>query len=100
MQPAPGHESNGGVISVWQEMLVGEAQLSGFSMQVASAVIGRLGRILESRGFGDPSIDALAFLALTERMPYSVFTLRFAERDEAVDAMVTMIRRGFLGLAS
>jgi hypothetical protein len=33
-------------------------------------------------------------------MPYSVFTLRFSERDEAVDAMVTMIRRGFLGLAS
>ena len=92
------YEGNGGVISVWQEMQAAEPTLAEFSLDVAVAVIGRLGRILESRGFGDPSIDALAFLALTERMPYGVFTLRFSERDEAVDAMVTMIRKGFLGL--
>ena len=93
------YEGNGGVISVWQEMQAADAALAGFSLQVAVAVIGRLGRILETRGFGDPSIDALALLALTERMPYGVFTLRFSERDEAIDAMVTMIRKGFLGLA-
>jgi AcrR family transcriptional regulator len=93
------YEGNGGVISVWQEMQAAEPTLADFSLDVAVAVIGRLGRILESRGFGDPSIDALAFLALTERMPYGVFTLRFSERDEAIDAMVTMIRKGFLGLA-
>ena len=92
------YESNGGVISVWQEMQAAEPTLAAFSLEVAFAVIGRLGRILETRGFGDPSIDALAFLALTERLPHSVFTLHFAERDETIDAMVTMIRRGFLGL--
>ena len=92
------YESNGGVISVWQEMQAAEPTLASFSLDVAFAVIGRLGRVLESRGFGDPAVDALAFLALVERMPYGVFTLRFSERDEAVDAMVTMIRRGFLGL--
>jgi hypothetical protein len=79
-------------------MQAAEPTLAEFSLDVAVAVIGRLGRILAARGFGDPSIDALAFLALTERMPYGVFTLRFSERDEAVDAMVTMIRKGFLGL--
>jgi AcrR family transcriptional regulator len=94
------YEGNGGVISVWQEMLVGEPALAGFSLEVAVAVIGRLGRILEARGFGDPSIDALAFLALVERMPYGVFTLRFSEREEAIDAMVTMMRKGFLGLTA
>lgn len=94
------YESNGGVISVWQEMQAAEPTLAAFSLEVAFAVIGRLGRILEARGFGDPSIDALAFLALVERMPYSVFTLRFSERDEAIDATVTMIRRGFLGLSA
>jgi AcrR family transcriptional regulator len=92
------YEGNGGVISVWQEMQAADPALAEFSLEVAAAVIGRLGRILEPRGFGDPSIDALAFLALTERIPYGVFTLRFSERDEAVDAMVTMIRKGFLGL--
>jgi AcrR family transcriptional regulator len=94
------YEGNGGVISVWQEMQAAEPTLAAFSLEVAFAVIGRLGHILEGRGFGDAAIDALAFLALTERLPYSVFTLRFSERDEAVDAMVTMIRRGFLGLAN
>jgi AcrR family transcriptional regulator len=94
------YEGNGGVISVWQEMQAAEPTLATFSLEVAFAVIGRLGRILAGRGFGDASVDALAFLALTERIPYGVFTLRFSERDEAVDAMVTMIRRGFLGLAA
>jgi AcrR family transcriptional regulator len=92
------YEGNGGVISVWQEMQAAEPTLATFSLEVAVAVIGRLGRILERRGFGDASVDALVFLALTERLPYAVFTLRFSERDEAVDAMVTMIRKGFLGL--
>ncbi|HUR79041.1 MAG TPA: TetR/AcrR family transcriptional regulator [Acidimicrobiales bacterium] len=92
------YESNGGVISVWQEMQSADRTLAAFSLEVAFAVIGRLGRILGTRGFGDASVDALALLALTERLPYSVFTLRFAERDEAVEAMVTMVRRGLLGL--
>lgn len=94
------YEGNGGVISVWQEMQASDGALAGFSLQVAFAVIGRLGRILQSRGFGDASLDALVFLAVTERLPYSVFTLQFAERDDAIDAMVTIIRRGFLGLAA
>ena len=41
--------------------------------------------------------DQLALLAVVERVPYSVYTLRFTKRDNAIDAMVTMIRRGFLG---
>lgn len=92
------YEGNGGVISVWQEMQEANPTLATFSRQVAFAVIGRLARALDGRGFADTSIDALAFLAVTERMPYSVFTLRFSERDEAIDAMVTIIRRGLLGL--
>jgi AcrR family transcriptional regulator len=92
------YESNGGVISVWQEMQESDPTLAAFSRQVAAAVIARLAHVLETRGFGDTNVDSLAFLAVTERLPYSVFTLRFSERDEAIDAMVTIIRHGFLGL--
>ncbi|MDP1793967.1 MAG: TetR/AcrR family transcriptional regulator [Acidimicrobiales bacterium] len=92
------YESNGGVISVWQEMQESDPALATFSREVAAAVIARLGRVLDGRGFGSIGVDSLAFLAITERLPYSVFTLRFSDRDEAIEAMVTLIRGGLLGL--
>ncbi len=93
------YESNGGVISVWQEMQESDPTLATFSREVAAAVIARLGRVLDGRGFGSIGVDSLAFLAVAERLPYSVFTLRFSDRDEAIEAMVTIIRRGLLGFA-
>ena len=93
------YQSNGGVISTWQEMQASDPELVSFGQQVAASVVARLMEILEERGFGDPLVDALALLALIERTPYSVFTLRFTKRADAIDAMVTIVRRGFLGLA-
>jgi AcrR family transcriptional regulator len=90
------YESNGGIISTWQEMQDAEADLHGFGQRVAAGVLARLMAMLEERGFGDPLVDALALLALIERLPYSVYTLRFTKRDEAIDAMVAILRRGFL----
>ncbi|MBA2609072.1 MAG: TetR/AcrR family transcriptional regulator, partial [Actinobacteria bacterium] len=92
------YESNGGVISVWQEMQESDPALAAFSRQVAAAVVARLARVLDQRGFGNTNVDSLAFLAVTERLPYSVFTLRFSERDDAIDAMVRIIRNGLLGV--
>jgi AcrR family transcriptional regulator len=91
------YESNGGVISTWQEMRADD-DLASFSQQVAASVLGRLVRVLESRGFGDPVIDAIALLALIERLPYSVYTLQFADQADAIEAMITILRRGFMGL--
>jgi AcrR family transcriptional regulator len=93
------YQSNGGVISTWQEMQASDPELVSFGQQVAASVVARLMEILEERGFGDPLVDALALLALIERTPYGVFTLRFTKRADAIDAMVTIVRRGFLGLA-
>ena len=92
------YESNGGVISTWQEMQTSDADLLSFGQQVAATVMARLMALLDERGFGDPLVDAVALLAVVERLPYSVYTLRFTKRDDAIDAMVTIIRRGFLGL--
>jgi AcrR family transcriptional regulator len=91
------YAADGGVISTWQEMMT-NAELAAFSTQVAAAVYTRLLKILEQRDFGDPPVDAVALLALIERVPYSVYTLGFTAEDAAIEAMITMIRRGFLAL--
>lgn len=91
------YESNGGVISTWQEMQTNE-ELATFSMQVAASVLTRLVRVLEGRPFGNPTVDAITLLALIERLPYSVYTLQFTSQDDAIETMITIIRRGFLAL--
>lgn len=91
--------SNGGVISTWQEMQSADPELVSFSQQIGAAVVSQLIDLLDTRNFGDSTVDALALLALIERVPYSVFTLRFAKQADAIDAMVTIYQRGFMGLA-
>ena len=91
------YESDGGVISTWQEMRA-SPELAAFSGQVAASVFTRLERLLGQRDFGDPQIDAATLLALIERGPYSAQTLRFMTTAGAIDAMATIIRRGYLAL--
>jgi len=91
------YEANGGVFSTWQEMRA-SPELVQFSQDVGAAVFTRLERQLASRDFGNPQIDASTFLALIERGPYNVLTLDFTAREETIDAMVTVIRRGYLAI--
>lgn len=91
------YEADGGVISTWQEMQTSQ-ELATFSKQVAASVFNRLLRMLQQRDFGDPLVDATTLLALIERVPYSVYTLQFTSRDDAIESMVTMLRRGFLAI--
>jgi AcrR family transcriptional regulator len=91
------YEADGGVVSAWQEMQ-SNAELADFSRRVAASVHAQLRRILQARDFGDPATDAIVLLALIERVPYSVYTLRFRSADEAIESMVTILRRGFAGL--
>ena len=91
------YRADGGVISTWQEMRTNE-ELYAFSQRVAASVLARLVRLLQGRDFGDPGVDATALLALIERVPYSVYTLRFTGEDDAVENMVLAIRRGFLAV--
>ncbi len=92
------YRSNGGVISTWQEMQSSGPDLVAFSQQVGASVVARLIALLERRDFGDPEVDSLALLALIERIPYSVLSLQFIEEADAISAMITIFRRGFLGL--
>lgn len=91
------YEADGGVISTWQEMRTNKS-LFAFSQQVAASVFTRLVRMLQQRDFGNPVVDATTFLALIERVPYSVYTLRFTTEGQATENMLVTIRRGFLAL--
>ncbi|HLM64592.1 MAG TPA: TetR/AcrR family transcriptional regulator [Acidimicrobiales bacterium] len=91
------YKADGGVISTWQEMRTNE-ELYAFSQRVAASVFTRLVRLLERRDFGNAVVDATTLLSLIERVPYSVFTLRFTTEDDAVENMHVAIRRGFLAL--
>src|SRR5918996_637624 len=82
------YAGHGGVISTWQEMQT-DAELSRLSRQVAASVLTRLARALATRDFGDPVVD---------RLPYSAYTLGFTTEAGAVEAMLTIVRRGLFGL--
>jgi AcrR family transcriptional regulator len=90
------YQADGGVLSSWQEMRSND-ELVEFSQAVGASVHARLGRVLADRDFGDAATDAVVLLALIERVPYSVYTLRFSSADEAIESMVTILRRGFVG---
>lgn len=91
------YEADGGVISTWQDMQ-SSPELIAFSQQVAASVFTRLEKLLDQRDFGHPQVASAMLLALLERAPYRVFVLGFSTRAGEIDATLTIIRRGFLGL--
>ena len=91
------YEADGGVISTWQDMQT-SPELRAFSQAVAVSAFSRLEARLAERDFGQDQVDASMLLALIERAPYGVLTLGFASRPQAIQASVTIIRRGFLAL--
>jgi len=91
------YEADGGVISTWQDMRT-SPELREFSQAIAVDCFTRLEALLAKRDFGQDQVDASMLLALVERAPYGVFTLGFMSRSQAIEASVTIVRRGFLGL--
>lgn len=89
------YQADGGVISTWQEMRA-SPELGQFSQRVGAAVFTRLEKALDRRDFGQPVVAASSLLALIERGPHSVHTLGYHTREQGIDAMLTIIRRGFL----
>ncbi|MDZ7676269.1 MAG: TetR/AcrR family transcriptional regulator [Acidimicrobiales bacterium] len=92
------YRDNGGVISAWQEFDHEDPELARYSLAVAAVLFDRLTRIVHTRDFGDPTVDALVLLSVIERVPYSVLVLGHLDEDEAVAAATLVIRRGIFGL--
>jgi AcrR family transcriptional regulator len=93
------YDHDGGVLSTWPEMHTRTA-LDGLARAAGTAIYSRLAAALGGRDFGRPAVDGTTLFALLERLPYSVINLGFMRRQDAVDTVVTTIRRGFLGLAA
>ncbi|MBS1848046.1 MAG: TetR/AcrR family transcriptional regulator [Actinobacteria bacterium] len=91
------YDSNGGVITVWQEMQQGGGDLVTYSQQVAAAIVGGLVEMFTRAGHDDPLFDALVLLALIERLPYRTYTLGYETPARAIDAASTTIRRVVMG---
>lgn len=92
------YRANGGVISAWQEIQYEDPVLVAFSLDVALVTFDRLTRIIHRRGFGDATVDAIALLAVIERIPYNVLVLGHLDEAEAVDASAVVIRQGLFGI--
>lgn len=91
------YRSNGGVISAWQEIDQGDPDVSAMSIEIMLVFFDRLGRLVHSRGFGDTAVDALALLAVIERVPYTVVVLNQLDEAPAIAAAQHLIERGILG---
>jgi hypothetical protein len=73
--------------------------LAAFSVEVALVAFDRLHRVVSRRGFGDSTVDAVALLALLERIPYAVLALHMLDERAAIEGSLVLIRRGLLGLS-
>jgi AcrR family transcriptional regulator len=92
------YSHRGAVLSAWQETAFSDPGIGALSLRISTDVLGRLMRVLERRGFGDTVVDSFAFLSLTERIPYCVMTVGHSTEAEAIEAMLIIMRRGFMGV--
>lgn len=91
------YQESGGVISTWQDMR-SSPELLAFAERVAASAFTRLEKQLDRRDFGHPQVAAAMLLALLERAPYRVHVLGYSTRAGEIEAALTIIRRGFVGV--
>jgi AcrR family transcriptional regulator len=92
------YEQHGAIIALWREVQFTDAVLEELTRTVADAALAKLLTALGERGVGDPLVNAIAFLGLIETIPHHVHVFGYFDQGAAVDALVAIIRRGFLGL--
>ncbi|HKY66836.1 MAG TPA: TetR/AcrR family transcriptional regulator, partial [Acidimicrobiales bacterium] len=92
------YAEHGGIIALWRETQFPDPALEDLTRRVADVALGRLLQALGERAVGDPLVDAMAFLGLVETMPHHVHAFGYFTQSEAVEALVAVIRRAFLGL--
>lgn len=92
------YAQHGAIIALWREAQFSDPLLEDLTQRVADAALASLLRVLAERGVGDPLVNAMAFLGLLETVPHHVHAFGYFSRDSAVDALVAIIRRGFLDL--
>jgi AcrR family transcriptional regulator len=89
-------QAEGPIFRLWVEAMAGDEALTDVTVGSMEVIRGTLARFLSARTFGDADMDAfllLALLDLSDEAPGAGPAF-----DYPVDTVVTLIRRGFLGV--
>jgi AcrR family transcriptional regulator len=92
------YAQHGSIIALWREMEFSDPVVEELTRRVADVALGRLFAVLAERSDGDPLVGAMAFLGLIETIPHHVLAFGYFNQEAATEALVAIIRRGFLGL--
>jgi len=92
------YAAHGGIIAIWRETQFPGHELEDLSRDVAKGALDVLLQAVGDRAVGDPLVDAMALLGLVETMPHHVHAFGYFSQATAVDALVVIIRRGFLAV--
>lgn len=90
------YHHEGPIFRVWVEGLAGDPELSSVTVDAMDAIRSSLATFLQGRGFGDIDTDAFLLLAILDLTNYD-HTLISPDDPAALDTIVSIIRRGFLG---
>lgn len=82
----------GPIFRMWVEAVDQDPKVSELTVRSIDAVRSGLARFLSHRDFGDPDVDALLLVSLLD------LTSDGTPHERSVDVLVTVIRRGFLGI--
>lgn len=90
------YAEHGGIIALWRETQFPDPALEDVTRRVARVALGRLLDVLGDHAVADPLVNAMAFLGLIETVPHHVHAFGYFSQSAAVDALVAIIRRGYL----
>jgi AcrR family transcriptional regulator len=90
------YRSEGPIFRVWVEGLAGDSELGSVTVDAMDAIRHSLATFLEPRGFGDIDTDGFLLLAILDLTNYD-HTMISPDDPAALDTIVAIIRRGFLG---
>ena len=91
------YRREGPIFRIWVEALARDPELSGVTVDAMDALRGNLAAFLEQRGFGDVDTDGFLLLAILDLTSYDHTGIAPGD-PHALDALIGIVRRGFLGL--
>ena len=86
---------HGALFSAWKDADMADPFVAGHEHEVAGPVVMALRARLARRGFGDADADAVALIALVQRMP-SVSLLGGLDRDQVITLAHDLVQRAFV----
>jgi AcrR family transcriptional regulator len=91
------YAEEGPIFRLWVEALAGDPELTDVTVQTMDVIRIALARFLEPRAFGDVEMDGFLLLAILDLTRWDRGAVAPAD-PASLDAVMAIIRRGFLGM--